>query len=461
MQPPAPTTDLAGGLGLPKRRRRRGRKDRAKPFKVNYRNRTYGDAATLPTVSDSATVEHHHMPTHKTFLSAVNQVSHKGKSPIHHLMDDDDDDITPLVLLDSSTYRPLISQHGPSLKDRSITDRMIHWDGQVIDASKHPRDANFLVLAQGAAKETTNSNLYPSVFTYDFWTGDDNDPYPNGSLPDLNNEPYLGDIQPMAITSQTRRKFDNVRHINNFFMADEARLPIYIAAFSSGFFSVLLCLCAILYVKYVFVNVRRMKGRVNQEKPQDKLSLLNKQAIIKSLKGENLAATRAMNPSLARIEDFIINEVKKWEKRVRQAEETKAREEELGNVIGNFAPGESLSVPVTGDPVTNLRTAAIDEMFQTRKGISGKLEQEFVSETETETDDDESGSEESESEDDETDSEDYESDSEDDENESEDDENESDDDESESSGETEEDESETDDESETESDEGTSSEDTD
>ncbi|GBE58652.1 hypothetical protein, conserved [Babesia ovata] len=191
-----------------------------------------------------------------------------------------------------------------------------HLGDQAVSYLQH---YNTITKGDSAGHVSLMSKIYPSVFTFDGFGGGE-----SGHHAKAVGDPVAGvrmdTRRHMGAVLQRGELFDNLRHINNFFMADETRLPVYIAAFGSGFFSVLICLCAALYVKYLFSKVRRAKSGSQQSDSGSTLPLLDKQMILAAQKKENLAETRATNPNLARIDDYIRGEVKRWERRVLMAE---------------------------------------------------------------------------------------------------------------------------------------------
>ncbi|ORM39970.1 uncharacterized protein BXIN_1399 [Babesia sp. Xinjiang] len=293
--------------------------------------------------------------------------------------------VTPYPITEE-TSRQVIRNHRRNDDDDDYGQRAIRfalpWELKKTDGVSYLQHGKLLTL--DGSTLPLSSKIYPSGLSFDS---------PNGlhrhSTTSHGGSGNSRDNQMEAMRStnlsQHDDTFDNLKHINNFFMADETRLPVYIVAFGSGFFSVLICLCAILYTRYLFGKIRRVRSTKGKyEGGISPLPLLDKQAIEESYKQENLAEIRAKNPSLARIENYIRGEIKKWEQRVRAAEEKAKAPSDFQQVMSELASDvsnkEDGAVTVT-DVNTNLDSIfmpmrALDENHRTDSGDDEEEEQE-------------------------------------------------------------------------------------
>ncbi|CDR97327.1 hypothetical protein, conserved [Babesia bigemina] len=244
------------------------------------------------------------------------------------------------------------------------------WSPLGDQAASYLQHYHSVTKGDAEAHASVVSKIYPSVFTFDDYGGGAHGKHASGVGEPVANV-RMDSRRHMGAAIQKGELFDNLRHINNFFMADETRLPVYIAAFGSGFFSVLICLCAALYVKYLFARVRKSKSTTQQSDGGSALPLLDKRTIMAAQKKENLAETRAMNPNLARIDDYIRGEVKRWERRVLMAEAKAASPENFQEIMKelNSDAESSDSEEQEGGRVNkispaNAINASVDKLFQ-------------------------------------------------------------------------------------------------
>ncbi|KAK1933090.1 hypothetical protein X943_002129 [Babesia divergens] len=260
-------------------------------------------------------------------------------------------------------------------------------------AIDYPPNANFLMLSEAADPKLPLMNrFYPTTVTYDSWRAPSTASQSSDAVNGLNHESAVGGaVRHLGLTTHVGSRFDNVKQVNSFFMADETRLPIYIAAFGTGFFSVLICLCALVYVKYVFTKGRREKDDKRQ-RGISTLPLLDKRMLVEAQSRENLAEIRATNPALARIEDYISGEVKKWERRMKLAEEKAANPGGYEDIVNDL-----VSVEESDDDDTNTAEAhatsnnvVFDNLFRGNPRFDGSR----VEESESEESDSEEESEE-------------------------------------------------------------------
>ncbi|KAK2196378.1 hypothetical protein BdWA1_001621 [Babesia duncani] len=100
----------------------------------------------------------------------------------------------------------------------------------------------------------------------------------------------------------TRASFQKT---TNIFIADETKLPVYIAAFGSGFFSTIIGLCTLLYVKFIFTKIKRFGRRHRLKRDETSLLLSQKSLVYGAGNKESLAEIRSKNPHLTRIEDYM------------------------------------------------------------------------------------------------------------------------------------------------------------
>ncbi|GIX61303.1 uncharacterized protein BcabD6B2_07380 [Babesia caballi] len=265
-------------------------------------------------------------------------------------------------------------------------------DLQFLEASSYMQHENLLALSGMPKRMSLTSKIYPTVFTLDSWRGNDPGASPGNPRARQHGDSGPGSARHMGAASQVDEPFDNVKHINNFFMADEARLPVYIAAFGSGFFSVLICLCAVLYTKYLFAKVRRVRAGSADKSRISTLPLLDRRPSAEQEGVRSLAETRAMNTGLSRIDDYIRGEVKKWERRVRLAEASAASNEDFKQMAQEFASDAAGDRTESSESVS--RDKRLDTMFQNNLRLAdGRASSDEDSDSDGNSDGTESGSE--------------------------------------------------------------------
>ncbi|EDO08440.1 putative integral membrane protein [Babesia bovis T2Bo] len=298
---------------------------------------------TAETASDSSTVDYYVSTSGNEYPGELQAISFIEGQTIT-----DDDFKLPTKDSWSNIRKHVMDDHS----QYSVNPR----DMASLSAVSYAQMTNRLSVNDSTFGMPLPSQLYPHAITIDTPSGT------RSVLPKLNPLKILSKEGSQRIIGAASHNidynFDNLRHINTFFMADEARLPVYIAAFSSGFFSVLICLCAILYTRYIFMRVRKMKS--DKRKRLDdgsSVPLLDEKDIEQRYKNQSLAEIRAMNPSLARIEDYIRGEVKKWEERARLAEESAAPADEFQNLMRDLTMDSQKGKPSDSN-------AALDAIFK-------------------------------------------------------------------------------------------------
>ncbi|GFE53475.1 hypothetical protein BaOVIS_008790 [Babesia ovis] len=298
--------------------------------------------------------------------------------------------------LDSKSTRSEIHRHVDDNSESHELKVYQPWDVEHLNGISYLQHDKMLMMAQQQGDFPLLSRIYPNVVIFDSKDVARNVSSQRHSNFGIHGDAATGPLRPGGLPTNVDESFDNLKHINNFLLADETRLPVYIAAFGSGFFSVLICLCAILYTRYLYVKMRRMKSEKRKSQGGiSSLPLLDKNDIEQKYQHQSLAEARAMNPSLARIEDYVRGEVKKWEQRVRLAEQNAGSSDEFRQLMNDLTADDA-SGKGGSAPASNTNTA-LDAIFR------GSTPLEEVRQTDSEDDEEE----ESEDEDDDDDGSEY------------------------------------------------------